>query len=332
MEWIGNMEQGCEGKEQHLWAILGQLRWCWWPAFPFASCPAKKNDAIHTCTLAIYTSSRLRWVSKVSDISSLVWKQLPCSAFWQASELLKQHGTMQIQGQLGAHSRFVSASIQGLHASWRLTILAFTVLTPVAPRHRCGTEGAVLWQSCEHPRFRCVTTALFTSLIKGSRQCIWKVKQDATQPRFTFLRISVHGQQSWWLPSNMLADIVGQRRRSLRASAWSFVWLEAIIAMPCIDAHKKRINMDQHGLSSRETMWPCHWWNAMMSILEQSWKIHKHPMNGCWRRYWGAWFFEQLFESSKLFNRWWVWFLWVQCKHKLNNYKNQEGEHRRTRK
>lgn len=239
---------------------------------------------------------------------------------------------MHIQGQLGVHSRFVSASIQGLHASWRLTILAFTVLTPVAPRHRCGTEGAVLWQSCEHPRFRCVTTALFTSLIKGSRQCIWKVKQDATQPRFTFLRISVHGQQSWWLPSNMLADIVGQRRRSLRASAWSFVWLEAIIAMPCIDAHKKRINMDQHGLSSRETMWPCHWWNAMMSILEQSWKIHKHPMNGCWRRYWGAWFFEQLFESSKLFNRWWVWFLWVQCKHKLNNYKNQEGEHRRTRK
>ena len=32
----------------------------------------KKNDAIYTCTLAIYTSSRLRWVSKVSDISSLV--------------------------------------------------------------------------------------------------------------------------------------------------------------------------------------------------------------------------------------------------------------------
>ena len=166
----------------------------------------------------------------------------------------------------------------------------------------------------------------------GMWQRHYPVKQDATQSRFTFLRISVHGQQSWWLPSNMLADIVGQSRRSLRASAWSFVWLEAIIAMPCIDAHKKRINMDQHGLSWRETMWPCHWWNAMMSILEQSWKIHKHPMNGCWRRYWGAWLFEQLFERSKLFNRWWVWFLWVQCKHKLNNYKNQEGEHRRTRR
>eukprot|EP00435_Cladocopium_sp_Y103_P016128 s1556_g4.t1 len=30
-----------------------------------------------------------------------------------------------------------------LHASWRLTILAFTVLTPVATRHKCGREEAV---------------------------------------------------------------------------------------------------------------------------------------------------------------------------------------------
>ena len=54
MEWIGNMEQGCEGKEQHLWAILGQLRWCWWPAFPFVSCPAKKRCNLHVHISDLY--------------------------------------------------------------------------------------------------------------------------------------------------------------------------------------------------------------------------------------------------------------------------------------
>ena len=34
----------------------------------------------------------------------------------------------------------------------------------------------------------------------------WNTYCSRTEPRFTFLQILVHGQQSWWLPSNLQAE------------------------------------------------------------------------------------------------------------------------------
>ena len=151
-------------------------------------------------------------------------------------------------------------------------------------------------------------------------------------PYATEVHISAHF--SAWaaklMASQQLADIVGLATQTLRASAWSFVRLQTI-AIQCIDAHKEV----QHDLSWRENMWlSCdHVTDGMLWC--QYWT---NQTDGSWRLYRGdkkmlmPWFLEQLFERSNLFNRWGVLFPWVQCKHRLNNYKNHEEEDGRTRR